>query len=109
MDEVFEIQSIKEDWEKVTSCRENEILEEQARKQVDVPAEAEPEEATPLSAMRRPATEFPEHSHAFWRALGNTAVRRYVTFATLPSTQTQIQRDVSQCALKDVVLPEGQK
>ena len=105
MEEILGQENIKEDWEKIVALRENELLEGQVKKNHE--ADEEPEAETALATMRRPAQKFSENSFAYWTALANTSVRRYVSFAVMPATQSQMQRLVAQPSIKEVVLQEG--
>ena len=105
VDEILEQENIKEDWEKIVALRENELLEGQVKKKLE--EDEEPEAETALATMRWPAQEFSENSFAYWAALANTSVRRYVSFVVMPTTQSQMQRLVAQSSIKDVVLQEG--
>ena len=108
VDEVMELPQTKEDCDRVVACRENKLVNEQAKKKTEDEAGSADEE-TPLAVLRKPATDFKEHSLPYWKAMANTSVRGYVTFAVKPGTQSQMTRLVSQSALKDIVLNEGSK
>ena len=108
VDDVMELPQIKKDWDRMVACRENELVNEQAKRKTEDEAGPADEEA-PLAVLRKPPTDFKEHSLPYWKAMANTSVRRYVTFAVKPGTQSQMTRLVSQSALKDIVLNEGSK
>ena len=78
--EVFEQESITKAWEQVVSQLENEKAAEKAKNAVpeETPEESEHPE---LAEMRKPASEFPEDSPAYWLAMANTMVRRYLHFS----------------------------
>ncbi|CAJ1454983.1 unnamed protein product [Effrenium voratum] len=105
--EVTEHDSIREDWSKVVSMRENELMEEAVKDKMD--QEALEEEPTVLASMRKPPTAFSEHSLGYWTSLANTSVRRHVSFVVVPGTQGQMQRLVAQSSLKDLEREEGKK
>ena len=111
MEELFEMASVKEDWDKVVSQRENELVTEATKNKLqDDPSAAAAEEGeASLQLLRKPPSEFKEHSLPYWKALANTSVRRYVSFSTKPSTQAAMTRLVAQSSLKDTVLNEGSK
>lgn len=110
IDEVMELPQVKEEWDRLLALRENELVNEKAAASaVDGGSLTAAEEETPLSTMRRPPTDFSEHSMQYWKAVANTSVRRYITFSCMPSTQSQMTRIVSQSPLKDCVLNEGFK
>jgi hypothetical protein len=108
VDDVMELPQIKKDWDRMVACRENELVNEQAKRKTEDEARPADEEA-PLAVLPTPPTDFKEHSLPYWKAIANTSVRRYVTFAVKPGTQSQKTRLVSQSALKDIVLNEGSK
>ena len=67
VDEVMELPQTKEDWDRVVACRENELVNEQAKKKTE--DEAGPaDEETPLAVLRKPPTDFKEHSLPYWKA-----------------------------------------
>ena len=111
VEELFEMASVKEDWDKVVSQRENELVTEATKNKLqDDPSAAAAEEGeASLQLLRKPPSEFKEHSLPYWKALANTSVRRYVSFSTKPSTQAAMTRLVAQSSLKDTVLNEGSK
>jgi hypothetical protein len=109
IDEVMELPPVKEEWDRLLALRENEMVNEKAAASAVDGGSLTAEEETPLSTMRRPPTDFKEHSMQYWKAVANTSVRRYITFSCTPATQTQMTRIVSQSPLKDCVLNEGFK
>lgn len=109
VEETLEAEGLAEDWKKIAAMRENELAEEElARKARAGESMEDPApEATALTNMRQPSTQFAENSESYWLSLANATVRRLVSFVVVPATQGQVQRVVSQSALKDIDLPEG--
>lgn len=106
----MELPQIKEDWDRVVATRENELTAEQALLKTAGDGENLPaEDESALAVLRKPPTDFKENSLPYWKALANTSVRRYVSFAVKPTTQSAMSRLVGQSALKDVVVNEGSK
>lgn len=109
-EESLEVEGVSEDWKAIVAMRQNELVEQEvARKKRDGEQEedAPAAEDTAIQNMRKPHNEFAENSEAYWLSLANATVRRLVSCVVVPATQGQIQRVVSQSALKDIELPEG--
>jgi hypothetical protein len=108
-EDATEHEQIKEEWDKVVACRENEILEATVKDKMETENPEGEEADSAISQMRRPATEFVENSQEYWNSLANSTVRRYISLVVLPSSQGQIIRTLQQSALKEIIITEGQK
>ncbi|CAL1162137.1 unnamed protein product [Cladocopium goreaui] len=108
-EDATEHEQIKEEWDKVVACRENEILEATVKDKMETENPEGEEADSAISQMRRLATEFVEKSQEYWNSLANSTVRRYISLVVLPSSQGQIIRILQQRALKEIITTEGQK
>ena len=82
MEEVLENETLKEKWGEIEQLRVNELAEEKARlKQAAEPEETpeDPDAGTALVQMRKAPSSFTEDSEAYWLAVANETVRRFVT------------------------------
>ena len=62
IDEVMELPPVKEEWDRLLALRESELVNEKAAASAVDGGSLTAEEETPLSTMRRPPTDFKEHS-----------------------------------------------
>ena len=109
----MENEVLKEKWGQVEQLRTNELAG-LAEEKVKLRRETEPEETpedpdagTALAQMRKPASSFTEETEAYWLAVANEMVRRFVSFMVLPETQNQMMQLVAQSVLKDVEVVAG--
>lgn len=110
MEEVMENEVLKEKWDQVEQLRTNELAEEKVKLRREAEPEETPEDTdagTALAQMRKPASSFTEETEAYWLAVANEMVRRFVSFMVLPETQNQMMQLVTQSVLKDVEVVAG--
>ena len=111
--EVLDHETIQMEWKKVCDVREKEITQlkaQQKEQEGDKPedeAETDGGTSAAVKAMRRPATEFPEHSPGYWASVANSTVRRYITLEVRPATQANMKLAVEQSTLTQVEIKES--
>lgn len=105
-EQVWEQEPVKEAWEKVKVELAKEAEERKAcSMQADDEEIVEDEDA--LTVVRKAPTSFALHSPGYWNAVGNQAVRTYVSLVPEPKTIQGVESAVAQSSLKDIFGSQG--
>ena len=105
-EQVWEQEPVKEAWEKVKVELAKEAEE---RKACSMQADDEEivEDEDVLTVVRKAPTSFALHSPGYWNAVGNQAVRTYVSLVPEPKTIQGVESAVAQSSLKDIFGSQG--
>ena len=102
-EQVWEMDQVKEYWAKIKTELAKEDEERKARSMpVDNEASAEEHEDALTVARKAPAS-FVLHSPGYWSAVGNQAVRTYVSLVPEPKTIQGVETAVGQSSLREII------
>ena len=101
-EQVWEMDQVKEAWEKV---KVELAKEDEERKARTMPVDNEAivdEDEDALTVVRKAPASFVLHSPGYWNAVANQAVRTYVSLVPEPKTLQGVESAVAQSSLKDI-------